>query len=168
MRSSAAGSFRLTIRTALAGLVTVLGAFAVSCQGSNCGTISSPAPLSISLGSLYLLGSVDGRFLPTKYADSAAFQLRVSSDTLRLSLTDSVYHEAGLVSRLDPSTGTEVTSTYVLAGTPRITRVVPDVYSFPKFLGGSATATATPGVGHALLTLVTPGGQTWVFNSGSP
>lgn len=164
--SGAAAPFRLTIRTALGGLIAVLGAFAVSCQGSNCSTVTQPAPLTLDLAAVYHLSTVNGLTLPTRYADSAGFQLRVLSDTLRLSLTDSSYGEAGRVSRLNPSSHEEVVYDYVLRGSHRFSRMTASQYSFPAFLGGSATATAQASYGHALLTLTTPDGQKWAFTPG--
>lgn len=115
--------------------------------------------MSTTLAPVYFLRSIDSQFLPARYADSASFQLRALSDTIRLSFVDSTYREAGLTGRRDPATGVEVTRNYALATTPKFSGL-----KFPQFLGGSATATVTPGFGNAMLTLVTPGGQVWVFN----
>ena len=160
-------ALRLTPRTAIGALLCMLGVVAVSCQGSNCSTSpggSTPVALSNDLDTLYFLTNVSNQFLPTTYADSAGFHLRVISDSLRVKLTDSTYFDAGRTSRLDPVSGDELIHNYRLASAQKLTVDAAGKVTLPAFLGGAGIATRTPNYQHAILSVaVAATGKTWVF-----
>ena len=157
---------RLTARTGVAAVLCALGVVGVSCQGSNCATApGNPPPLSNELASLYFLTSINQAGLPTIYADSATFHLRVWSDSLKLVLATSNYSESGRVSRIDPVSGEELIHNFALAGTHVFSTDASGRITIPAFLGGTGIATPQAGYGHALLQ-VSAGGKTWLFNPG--
>jgi len=165
-RHSAPPSRRLTARTGFATVLCALGVVGVSCQGSNCATGPvNPPPLSNDLASVYFLTSVSGAGLPTTYADSASFHLRVWADTLKLVLATSNYSESGRTSRINSVTGEELIQNFVLAGTHVFSTDAGGRLTIPVFVGGSGVATRQASYGHALLE-VAAAGKTWLFNPG--
>jgi hypothetical protein len=156
-------SLALTTRTGFATVMAVVGVIAVSCQGNNCYTPAEPVAVSGNLAPFYVVTSVNETPVPVRYADSATTHLIVVSDSLHLTFTDSTYQEAGSVLRVDTVSGTQETRRYQPSGSTRFSHTGTASFTFPRFLGGSATAVVNPAPGFGILTLTTPAGQRWLF-----
>jgi hypothetical protein len=141
---------QLTSRSRIGSVVGIIGALAISCQGtSGCitqpGGYQPPAYQPSVLLPRYVLVRVQATAstnimpVPSSYGDSAGFQLRVDADTLFFN-ADSTYREAGQTT-LVPVTGSP-TPRPVTSGTP-----APrysgggSVVLLPMFMGRRGTAT---------------------------
>ena len=135
---------QLTWRSRIGGTVGIVGALAVSCQGSSSGCITgTPAPIDPPvLLARYVLVSVQPQAasisaIPTTYDDSAGFKLRADADTLFFN-ADSTYREVGQTT-LVPTTGSatvrpQATGTPV----PRYTSPNPGNLTLPGVMGRKA------------------------------
>jgi hypothetical protein len=137
-----------TSRSRIGSVVGIIGAIAVSCQGtSGCFTApggGGPPPAPPVLASRYVLVRVQpantvSAAIPAFYADSAGYRLRADADTLFFA-SDSTYREVGQTT-LVSSTGTETVRPQA-TGTPA-PRYANDVGSggmkLPIFMGRQAS-----------------------------